>query len=866
HIEYLVELLKHTNPVVVWHAASELHHVLDMFKSDVATWKSPANEDGFASDAASSAFPTKRGPQLLAKLLGTLTIACGTIAAEFAPAREACAACIGQIGAVDFTQLFSGSEPNLGSTRYDYRSDGIATSVTLYDLVDPEDRLEFCCELIIDYLAPAFGFARSPNAQANAAYAIQELLKLLEFPQALCVIARGSQRDERLAQTKDSGTATKRGRKHRSQSPWHKHLQERWELLPQNIVTLVTPLLTSKYAIRAQPSRATPQVAEDAPARITQCSTCSEWVATWLLDLVALIEDGQVRALFETCTSVIKGNINGIPQYLLPVVINHLLWADSQGKSDRFARLIRRETMAVLSVDRGSFDVGGGVSQHPLPSQRKECIQIVFKLLDHIEGVIHRHKQQRATQSRAARRGNQSVVVPPFDLALSDFLGSIPHLALGDAAFRCDQYTRSLKHYEMHIRQNSPEAALWFFNSKRPATGPAAASTARAAYGSSSNQKEDGCGSDIESVVARIQRIYAAMDEADGVAGCAARRAESDLELDILWWESQGNWTQAQIGYEALLQSNPESSKARLGWIQCLQRMGQLGAAWTTAKNWRGGRCAKQTPQVAPSRVGSLRPPMASSKSAHTTAQRVDASGLESTMRYLSLDNDIVVADPDSSISRNRRASQGADAGRGDSDDGGMETLYAAAAWRLGKWDEYCSHDAGGDGGRPGGCDILPWDERQPLSNVRPADYGFDIGIGVLFSSLQQGLISPAGEQSHVRKRFADTISALRAQVARDIASRVAMEVINVGALHSQNIVYTKAIDLVVRMHMLADVEMLGQHIWPAEKRAGTSASQPGGDNSSSSSSSKDGSTQANRVRIDDEAKLMPLLLQWLER
>ena len=175
---------------------------------------------------------------------------------------EACAVCIGQIGTVDFTQLI---DQRIGSSSLSNVSNCPGpvqhADTVIHDLTDPEDRLELCCELIIDHLAPAFGFARSPHAQASAAFVIQELLKLLEFSTVL-------QDDDSKTSNTSERKRGKKAKRRTQQSGWHMHLQQRWELLPSNVVTMITPLLSSKYAIR-MPTRIT-NSEKDAPSRILQ--------------------------------------------------------------------------------------------------------------------------------------------------------------------------------------------------------------------------------------------------------------------------------------------------------------------------------------------------------------------------------------------------------------------------------------------------------------------------------------------------------------------------------------------------------------------------------------------------------------------
>ena len=420
--------------------------------------------------------------------------------------------------------------------------------------------------------------------------------------------------------------------------------------------------------------------------------------------------------------------------------------------------------MAVVDVK--SFE--GTIPQR----QHREIIQIVFKLLDHFNGTLYQRKKERVINTRSNRR-NVANSIPPFDRALKELVESIPHITLGEAAFNCEQYTRSLKHYEMHIRETT-SGTPWFYQSKQ--------TTSETETMTSPSSNSD---NDIERVLACIQRIYSLMDEPDEVAGCAARRTVPDLELDILWWESQGNWTQAQIGYETLLRSDLDSETARLGWVRCLQRMGQLGAAWSSAKEWRYGK--RHFPSSSSFRRSA--PSISTNPGEYAS---VDANTLESTMKGLSLGSfEPTGASPTSPTNHSSA----------------MEAVYAAASWRLGKWSECGTDDDSMDKNH----------SKLPVLNTHES---FDIGTGRLLESLHQTFTCP-DMASELQQRFEKIIYNLRGQIAQDLASRVAVEMTNAGTLHSQSVVYVKSITSIVKMHMLADIETLGQYIWRSGRSIG---------------------------------------------
>ncbi|KAJ1920946.1 hypothetical protein H4219_000999 [Mycoemilia scoparia] len=759
HISYLSQLLKHNNSVVVWRAAEELLYILQTRERYISKWKLNVHDGSSASNQEKQAAAKSR--LLLAELLGTLTIACGTVTSDLPLAREACAACIGQIGAVEYTDLsrdgfgFHSSAKIVSSKHPD---------IGFHDLSDPEDRLELCCELIIDHLAPAFGFARSPHAQASAAFVIQELLKLLGFSQAL---AQETENDK--SETAKKGR--KKSKRHTQESEMEAQLRIRWETMPSNIVTMIKPLLSSKYAIRSTNRSSNNNGGDDNTDRVPnvlEFSSCNEWASTWLLRLISLVEDEAVKSILNICTSVIRGSIDSITMYLLPLVIVHLVDIGAKSRNSKFSDVIREELLAVLKAKRDSN------SKMPF-NQHNECNKAVFKLIDYFEGILQKRKNERSAANRSSRSKQTANTLPAFDRSLKDLLDSIPHLTIADAAYTCEQYTRSLKHYEIHIR-DSATGIPWYFKVNRLAT---------------SNQGVDFADedtnklkiNDIEKVLGRIQHIYTSMNEVDGISGCAARRSVADLELDILWWESQGNWTQAQVGYEALLRLSPNSETARLGWTRCLLRMGKLGAAWSTSREWRTtGRVDESNTE---SDIGKENIYSSNSTNCEVANLSNISRGLEKGIKRMSLDMKPKKSEcPTSDCEKENKSD--------------IDDIYSAASWRLGRWDE-C-------------IDTAKTHEKpdQSLVNV-DCNGSFDAGIGKILANFSVGL-NFQGTQ-HSGSIINQIVRHMRSQVARDTALKVAEEVANIGREHLQNVVYSKSISSVVQMHMLTDIEILEKHI-----------------------------------------------------
>lgn len=175
----------------------------------------------------------------------------------------------------------------------------------------------------------------------------------------------------------------------------------------------------------------------------------------------------------------------------------------------------------------------------------------MFSLIDHLTRWLrlrrHHIAKQKAAQARRQGRyldvEKDDVDVDPPAQKVEQLLARIPQALMADASYRCKAYARALLHFEQHVRQeraDKDEAAL-------------------------------------QPLYAKLQKIYAHLDEPDGMEGISAKFLTPTLEQQILEHESAGRWTAAQTCYEVSLQRDPSKLVYHIGLMNCSKNLGHMG-------------------------------------------------------------------------------------------------------------------------------------------------------------------------------------------------------------------------------------------------------------------------------------------------
>jgi len=74
-----------------------------------------------------------------------------------------------------------------------------------------------------------------------------------------------------------------------------------------------------------------------------------------------------------------------------------------------------------------------------------------------------------------------------------------------------------------------------------------------------------------------LHKIYAQLDEPDGMEGISTKVLAPSLEHQIREHESTGRWTSAQSCWEVQIQEAPDDPSLHLGLLRCLRNLGHYG-------------------------------------------------------------------------------------------------------------------------------------------------------------------------------------------------------------------------------------------------------------------------------------------------
>ncbi|KAJ1933340.1 hypothetical protein FBU59_006058, partial [Linderina macrospora] len=352
-------------------------------------------------------------------------------------------------------------------------------------------------------------------------------------------------------------------------------IRQRWELLPSQVIEIIRPLLDSKYTSQSS-SRlpSTTDLLRDRTMCITRATSQASWLRSWIIELIGQLGDAQVAPIFRVCTSAIKEGSTDMLLFILPQLVYqhcllspqsstkpstpaHVITVDSQdsasedvdmeGSSANMTAidLISQEILAVLSCSAEDVRMPN--------DQWRQCKEATLGLLDSLNKCLRRLQDGRAADKPSTRTTTKEPRLPPEEQTLVWLVESVPHSLIASAADACHQFARAIQHTELSLREGAfGKHPTLFRNADDPA-------------------------------VATIQELYFKMGDADGVTGAAVCRKEMDHKLTILKYEIEGNWSHALIGHESLLRSQPDNTDYQMGWIRCMQRMGQWEGAWTVS-------------------------------------------------------------------------------------------------------------------------------------------------------------------------------------------------------------------------------------------------------------------------------------------
>lgn len=123
-------------------------------------------------------------------------------------------------------------------------------------------------------------------------------------------------------------------------------------------------------------------------------------------------------------------------------------------------------------------------------------------------------------------------------------LDTIPPQSISYCAVQCNDYARALLHLEQHAQKIENEK-------RRPG--------------------------ERTELLREMQRMYANIDEPDGLEGISAHLPALDIHNQILSHKKAGRWTAAQTWYEMQLAEQPDNVDVQVELLNCLKQAGQHG-------------------------------------------------------------------------------------------------------------------------------------------------------------------------------------------------------------------------------------------------------------------------------------------------
>ena len=476
HVAAFAKRLQNENSAIVLQAARELHNWLELNQT-------------FVHESAVSEPPLP----VLSTLVRALLDACVKYGSSSKgnPISNVSAQCLGLVGCLDPNHIEATvtTKQTMVMSNFDKAAEVVDWVAVLFDSV----------------LVPAFKSTSNARAQGFLAFVMQELLRFSGFNEVASVRLRASQ---------SSPTYT------------------RWIELPESTRNILTPFLTSRYALTS-----TVNVHPVKYPIFDRSVSHSTWLRTWVYDMLWRARGENASSMFPTLARVIKRHDLAIANFLLPYAALNIVLGAPQAEVDAIAN----EMLIVLSTES---------SNHSEQDAIRQCSQNVFAILDYMSRWAQTKKQDMAALRVAAVRAGHSPkeFEEAADLgrirSVEQVMASIPANIIAQRAIECGSYARALFHWEDFIR------------------------------GQCSKPETDA--EDRNAMYDRLQSIYSQIDEPDGLDGIAAQLNILSPDQQAFQHRRAGRWSAAQSWYEIESMQRPNDSDIQLGLLSCLKESGQF--------------------------------------------------------------------------------------------------------------------------------------------------------------------------------------------------------------------------------------------------------------------------------------------------
>ncbi|KAI5778912.1 hypothetical protein EDC01DRAFT_672633 [Geopyxis carbonaria] len=303
--------------------------------------------------------------------------------------------------------------------------------------------------------------------------------------------------------------------------------QRKWDGISPKAREVLMPFLSSKYKLTTLIPNSQPRIYPIFESGVLY----KDWITWFICDLLQKPHGQNTTVMFEIFLRICSRGSNAtVSSVLLPYVVLHVVIS---GNDEDRANIII-ELLAVLKFQE----------QSKIPTKRENLQKIsesVFSIIDYMTKWIH---SKRDWISRLPLVKGQDINELFHDadiLCVEQILNAIPPDLMGKRSVELKSYARALLYTERHIRKVRTESGDY----------------------------------EKEPLYEDLQRIYAHIDEPDGMEGISSKIISLDLEQQALEHRKAGRWTAAQSWYEMQLQKKPHDFELQADLIACLKDAGQ---------------------------------------------------------------------------------------------------------------------------------------------------------------------------------------------------------------------------------------------------------------------------------------------------
>jgi len=210
--------------------------------------------------------------------------------------------------------------------------------------------------------------------------------------------------------------------------------------------------------------------------------------------------------------------------------------------------------------------------------------QTVFALIDALsrwhEAAKLRLRRSERSKDYASGGCQSEAVLVEQERRVGAFLSEVPRRVVAETSYRCAAYDRALLYLETAVRER------WKRGEPAGVSSGSASAATRTRHTSGEYVTRvppllhERCD---QGTVELFQRIYAGLDDADGLMGIAHLRVQTSLEEHILDAEIAGDWTKALACYEQALQQAQSGLRNHFGLLRCFRNLGHLQSMLTHA-------------------------------------------------------------------------------------------------------------------------------------------------------------------------------------------------------------------------------------------------------------------------------------------